>query len=406
MQIEKKPIGELNPAAYNPRVDLQPGDAEYERIKKSILEFDYVDPIIWNAQTENVVGGHQRLKILKELGYSEVEVPVVDLPLEKEKALNVALNKNQGRWDFAKLVILLQELDAGQFDMETLGFDLDEVNELLSPAEKSNHESPIIENIISLEDLAPNDEELRMLNGRKIFIEFSGGKDSTVATLWIKQFLPDADCELLFVEMGADYPGFAVHLHDISEMIGYPLIVLRSATSMIEQFLKKREWPHFAMPYCHQLLHDTLDEYVRSYSSDDIVVIRGGRLQERASRQGRKNQTRFMMVDRMKGYLYFQPLYFADKDSLTDILPEGLLWSGYRYGLQRTACRVCPGQRMVAYAAIKMNFPDVWDELVWLEKRLGPGCWSDPIHNRGRGSFTELAERGMNDFEEGQFLRR
>jgi ParB-like chromosome segregation protein Spo0J len=96
LNLQKIPLEKLNPAAYNPRKDLQPGDAEYEKLLASIEEFGYVDPIIWNKRTGNVVGGHQRLKILIHLGYTEIDVVVVDLDELREKALNVALNKIQG----------------------------------------------------------------------------------------------------------------------------------------------------------------------------------------------------------------------------------------------------------------------------------------------------------------------
>jgi len=65
MEIIKIPITKINPAPYNQRLDLQPGDVEYEKIKRSITEFDLVEPLVWNKQTGNLVGGHQRLKVLK-----------------------------------------------------------------------------------------------------------------------------------------------------------------------------------------------------------------------------------------------------------------------------------------------------------------------------------------------------
>ena len=93
MTIEKIPAARLNPAAYNPRKDLKPGDREYEKLKRSIAEFGYVEPVIWNRQTGNVVGGHQRLKVLVDMGQTEIDCVVVDLDLRREKALNIALNK-------------------------------------------------------------------------------------------------------------------------------------------------------------------------------------------------------------------------------------------------------------------------------------------------------------------------
>lgn len=132
MDIQLIPIDKLEPAYYNPRQDLQPGDPEYERLKKSIIEFDYIDPVIWNKRSGRVVGGHQRLKILQELGKTEIYVSVVDLPEDKEKALNIALNKTGGDWDMPKLKDLLEELDTGDFDIEITGFGEDELEELMT----------------------------------------------------------------------------------------------------------------------------------------------------------------------------------------------------------------------------------------------------------------------------------
>ena len=61
MDIQKIEIERLNPAKYNPRKDLQPGDEEYEKLKRSIEQFGYVEPVISNKTTGNVVGGHERL---------------------------------------------------------------------------------------------------------------------------------------------------------------------------------------------------------------------------------------------------------------------------------------------------------------------------------------------------------
>ena len=110
MHIEKMKLSDLRPAEYNPRVKLNPGMAEYEKLKQSILEFGFVDPPIFNKNTGNLVGGHQRVTVAKELGlFDEIEVSVVDLPLDKEKALSIALNKISGNWDEDKLTELLNE---------------------------------------------------------------------------------------------------------------------------------------------------------------------------------------------------------------------------------------------------------------------------------------------------------
>ncbi len=132
MDIQTLEITKINPAPYNPRKDLQPGDVEYEKLKKSITEFDMVEPLVWNKRSGNLVGGHQRLKILKAMDIKSVEVSVVDLSETKEKALNLALNKISGEWDFLALKDLLQELDTGAFDIEITGFDLKEIEDLMT----------------------------------------------------------------------------------------------------------------------------------------------------------------------------------------------------------------------------------------------------------------------------------
>ena len=132
MQIDKIPVAKLKAAEYNPRRALKPGDAEYEKLKRSITELGYVEPVIWNKQTGNVVGGHQRLTVMRDLGITEIDCVVVDLDPMREKALNVALNKIQGEWDKDKLAALLTEFDGSEFDVTLTGFDAAEVDELLN----------------------------------------------------------------------------------------------------------------------------------------------------------------------------------------------------------------------------------------------------------------------------------
>ena len=130
MQVKKKKLTDLIPADYNPRKDLQPGDAEYEKLKRSIETFGYVEPIIWNKQTGRIVGGHQRLKVMQDLGYQEIECVIIDIDESKEKALNVALNKISGSWDEDKLMSLITDLEGSDFDVSLTGFDIAELDEL------------------------------------------------------------------------------------------------------------------------------------------------------------------------------------------------------------------------------------------------------------------------------------
>lgn len=125
-------VGELKPAAYNPRKKLKAGDKEYEKIKNSIQEFGYVEPIIVNYDM-TVIGGHQRLTVLKDLGYTEVQCVVVRIEDEnKVKALNVALNKITGAWDEQLLADLLVDLKTQDFNTDFTGFEAPEIEQLFS----------------------------------------------------------------------------------------------------------------------------------------------------------------------------------------------------------------------------------------------------------------------------------
>lgn len=110
VRIRRIPMSRINPAAYNPRKNLKPGDPEYDALVQSIDTFGYVDPLIWNELSGNLVGGHQRFKVFLARGVKTVDVSVVRLPLPAEKALNLALNKIKGQWDDEGLADLLAEL--------------------------------------------------------------------------------------------------------------------------------------------------------------------------------------------------------------------------------------------------------------------------------------------------------
>lgn len=131
MEIREIRLSELHPASYNPRKKLKKGDKEYEKIKQSLLKFGYVDPIIVNNDL-TVIGGHQRLTVLKDLDYETAKCVIVDLSKEDEKALNIALNKITGQWDDQLLADLLLDLQESDFNLDLTGFEPPEIDDILS----------------------------------------------------------------------------------------------------------------------------------------------------------------------------------------------------------------------------------------------------------------------------------
>ena len=128
MKIINKTIDSLIFAEYNPR---QLTEEQYQQLKDSITRFGLVDPIIVNQHQDRkniIVGGHQRTRVAKKLGIEEVPCVFVNLPYEKERELNVRLNKNTGGWDYdilADMFELDELIDWGFKEEELVGFDAD-----------------------------------------------------------------------------------------------------------------------------------------------------------------------------------------------------------------------------------------------------------------------------------------
>ena len=127
--IIQKPIDSLIFAEYNPR---QLSDDQYKHLKDSISRFGLVDPIIINKNKDRkdiIIGGHQRVKVARTMGIDEVPCVEIDLTYDKEKELNVRLNKNTGDWDFDILneaFEIEQLLDWG-FDNSAIKIELEDV---------------------------------------------------------------------------------------------------------------------------------------------------------------------------------------------------------------------------------------------------------------------------------------
>ena len=131
MNIERRNLADLHPAAYNPRRELKPGEPEYEKIARSIEQFGYVDPLVVNKDG-TVIGGHQRLRVLQDMGATEADVVVLDLDKDREKALNIALNKITGDWDPVKLTEVIGELDLEDYDLSLTGYSEKELEAILA----------------------------------------------------------------------------------------------------------------------------------------------------------------------------------------------------------------------------------------------------------------------------------
>ena len=150
MKTKRMKLSDMNPAPYNPRVELKPGDVDFDKLVQSIETFGNVEPILYNERTGNIVGGHQRWGVLKHLGEKETDAVVIDIPLEEEKLLNIALNQIKGEWDREKLSELLSKVHPAEAHLS--GFSPQEIMLLVSQANErtddllSDYDNDRIEN--------------------------------------------------------------------------------------------------------------------------------------------------------------------------------------------------------------------------------------------------------------------
>jgi len=129
--IEYVPINQLRPFGGNPRKISEKG---LHKLKRSVEEFGFVNPILVQKGTNIIIAGHQRLKAAKAAGLTEVPVVWLDMDAVTAKAYNIADNRlqDEAEWDFTPLADLLTELDTGAFDLTLTGFDADELEQMMN----------------------------------------------------------------------------------------------------------------------------------------------------------------------------------------------------------------------------------------------------------------------------------
>lgn len=177
-------LKDINPAKYNPRVQLKPGDQEWDALKNSLDRFGVATPLVVNETTGNLVSGHQRLAVLKQSGETRVEVDLIQMDEDKEKLLNVALNKIEGEWDEEKLKELFDEVD--DEDIKFTGFTEEDIEALYDGEEPDYDEDEEPEeqeekDSSSKEEKEEKDPDLREFS---VFLSFS---TKEAAEAWLEE---------------------------------------------------------------------------------------------------------------------------------------------------------------------------------------------------------------------------
>ena len=206
-EIQTLHRSQLKEAAYNPRVI---GENERNKLKAKIKEVGLVEPLLFNKQTGNLVGGHQRLSILDELNggkdYS-LTVSVVDIPLDAEKRLNVFMNNpsTQGQFDIEGLENIIRDLD---MSFDGMGFDNADIQLMC--------ESPDIATMFDKEPMQSTIEEIQAMKDRKKKVREDGKSTDDAEFYFTVTCNSRADADALMIGLGFGTDSRYVNGHDIA----------------------------------------------------------------------------------------------------------------------------------------------------------------------------------------------
>lgn len=177
-------LKDINPAKYNPRVQLKPGDQEWDALKNSLDRFGVATPLVVNETTGNLVSGHQRLAVLKQSGETRVEVVLIQMDEDKEKLLNVALNKIEGEWDEEKLKELFDEVD--DEDIKFTGFTEEDI-EALYDGEEPDYDEDEEPEEQEEKDSSPKEEKEEKDPDLREFSVFLSFSTKEAAEAWLEE---------------------------------------------------------------------------------------------------------------------------------------------------------------------------------------------------------------------------
>ena len=398
MKVENVTLNKLAPYERNPRQHPQ---SQIDALADLIKRYGFRVPLLIDAQNV-IVAGHGRHLAAQQVGLSSVPcIRIGDMNDDEVKAFRIADNRmsEMSSWNESLLALEVQDLfGSSQELLDGIGWSAKDLEKMISKEVVKKAAAGTRVTAATKKKFGqwkPSKADLIAFEGKPVYVEFSGGKDSSTATLWCKRYLPDHEIHLIYCEMGADHVGFTLHLRAFADTIGLPLTIVRTKETVIDLMLSKGKWPFWQGSYCQIWMYENIDEVI----PEGAIVVRGGRAEEKGAKS-KVQETRWREHPRRQDIRIYQPLYFAAKGTGEALLENADLpiWEGYATGLQRTACRICPGQTPATYCTLRNKYPHVWQELMDLENILGPGAWQGAhIKGKRRGeiaTFSQLADIG------------
>jgi len=378
MEIKTVKIDELKVFEGNPK---KHPEEQINKIVRSFSEYGWTNPIL--ATKDNmIVAGHARVEAAKKAGIREV--PVIYLPFEGKKALAYAIADNklaEREWDFGKMADLLTELDDGQFNLELTGFDIEEVEKIMNwtPAQFRPGAGYAKVDPEKIKDLTLSDTEKDKFHNYDTFlVQYSGGRDSTVALWWAKKNFPERRIVAVYSDPGVEFPGMGAAVEDVTQFLGVELEAVKPKTEWWI-WIKANGWPSMIYRPCQAVFVFTpISEVIRKFNSKKTLLVDGSRAKQviRGSKKGKDTKLPSLQYSKeTKDFKAYHPTYaLSDKDVWNIVQSEKIpIWRGYEMGFVRSACWCCPFQCGVQAYMLQKHYPGLADEIRYWEKRLGSG---------------------------------
>lgn len=395
-----KTIDDLAAAPYNPRTI---GKKAADGLAKSLKMFEDVSGIVWNKRTGHLVTGHQRVAQLRQLGAEIVDgalvagkkrwpIRVVDWPIAKEKAANIAANNPHVAGEFSDgLGDILTDIKLSIGDVDFAGLRFDELGLGIDHA-------PLHESVQSVgrqeeSEFYQMPEWLAAIweNASRVVVIYSGGMDSTAAALWAHHHRSSKDMCLCFSDTGVEFPGMGDHIAAVAGSLSVEHAIVKPDAEWWSYLRKEGRWPSMLWPRCQiEFVYKPTAHYVKNYPAADTVVITGTHGAEAI--RGSKKTERSELYG-LKKHQHFAPCFGADKSTITEVVAvSGIpVWDGYARGFARTACWCCPKQQSTQALALEENYPGLANDIRRWETRLGP---IQPSACPGGQCFDDLVVRG------------
>ena len=390
MIIETKKFKDVNRAPYNPRVELMPGMPEYEKLAKSIHEYGHILPLVFNARTGVLVGGHQTMSVLEADGITEAQMSVVDLDEIQEKACNIALNKTGGSWDDDKLSSILGELSAiPDFDIELTGFEtyelpaLDiEIPSILEPGPPVSEPVEDADGTLNIQydtkdggddpELPEEPAEAPVSNAKKreakrhvdpdtfdvYCVAFSGGKDSALLALWALERYPAEKIWLKYWDSGWNYPEESKYVHYFAEKYGLNLILAGYKNNdTVIKIMREKGYPFYGNLWCQSRMKapslNRVHKYMLENISDNILSLVGIRKSESRKRSD------YPEFSKQGGETLWYPIRDYTDDDLIEYFKENgeKVIPLYKF-TDRTGCVFCPNANVSSRQFLKEQHPE------------------------------------------------